>query len=825
MKLMNRMTSATGAFLAIALAFSMAAHGASTVCVKDDNGLAVALIVAATSAVTVELVQNTYHLDQTPWNTNQSASLLKPGFTLLGGYTDATCATRDIDVGNTIITDTSSAPNDGFSILGDATIEGITFNLKNGLSISANQLGSKQLQNNSQITLRRNVFTKTTGADAEALSIFWSEDPTVGGTMRLVNNLVYGNSGGTVGNNVGAIYLQILAGNPTIELINNTVVDNSGGLSGVGVYNFGNAPIYAYNNIFYGNANKDLDVSAGNALVLVNNVIGTHSYPTPTQPPVGTITTDPQLDSFYKPIETPPSLVINTGVSTVIGGLPATDLPGNPRRIGSEPDRGAFESGINDSTALIVKNTNDSGPDSLRSAILSANALGTSSTISFAVGCPITIAPLTPLPEITAPIQFLGYSQAGSSTNDLVVGDDAALCVILDGSPHNIADGLMVSTSASEATHILIDGLAFSGFSHGAISLYGGSEHAIIGSRIGGFVGNISLDPVGNGIIVGPSVDYVTIGGDINDSVLRNIIGSAIQGGIVIDGPTDSADPAHDNVIIGNYIGAGWNMSGAGNFTNRGNGISGVAVGGYNNTVANNVIQFNVSQGIDVTGNAATNNTIALNSIGYLPTGLGEGSNGIGVMIENSASLNEVSSNYILHNEGAGVRVVSGLQNKIIYNDIYANAGFGIDLAAEGVTLNDNDSSPQPLEYANAGINFPVITAAIGGNGSGTITAQLTTLPGTYYIEVFASPACDASGYGQGDVWLGAVLLNIPSDTLVDGQGTGTLTFSIGGDLVTNPFLTATTTDTLLGNTSEFSKCFTYVNDTIFASGFEGTGP
>jgi hypothetical protein len=49
-----------------------------------------------------------------------------------------------------------------------------------------------------------------------------------------------------------------------------------------------------------------------------------------------------------------------------------------------------------------------------------------------------------------------------------------------------------------------VSGLAFSGFSHGAISMYGGSGHTITGSKIGGMAGGATLDPSGNGIIIGP---------------------------------------------------------------------------------------------------------------------------------------------------------------------------------------------------------------------------------------------------------------------------------------------------------------------------------
>src|SRR5947209_10516376 len=72
------------------------------------------------------------------------------------------------------------------------------------------------------------------------------------------------------------------------------------------------------------------------------------------------------------------------------------------------------------SATLSVTNTSDSGPGSLRQAILTANlSVNVPDVISFNISGagPHTISPATPLPTITDPLTIDGYTQSGSSSN------------------------------------------------------------------------------------------------------------------------------------------------------------------------------------------------------------------------------------------------------------------------------------------------------------------------------------------------------------------------------------------------------------------------
>src|ERR1022692_1199212 len=88
---------------------------------------------------------------------------------------------------------------------------------------------------------------------------------------------------------------------------------------------------------------------------------------------------------------------------------------------GASPARGA---------TIVVTNATDSGPGSLRQAILSANSTANvPDVINFNIAGtgPFTISPLTALPALTDPVVIDGYTQPGASPNTLANGDDAVL--------------------------------------------------------------------------------------------------------------------------------------------------------------------------------------------------------------------------------------------------------------------------------------------------------------------------------------------------------------------------------------------------------------
>ena len=103
-----------------------------------------------------------------------------------------------------------------------------------------------------------------------------------------------------------------------------------------------------------------------------------------------------------------------------------------------------------DAAAYTVTNTNDSGPGSLRQAIIDANASAGTDTIDFNIpGEGLhTIQPLSALPIITDPIGIDGTSQPGF----------AGLPIIeLDGTNAGVASGLSIDAGNSRVQGMLIN--------------------------------------------------------------------------------------------------------------------------------------------------------------------------------------------------------------------------------------------------------------------------------------------------------------------------------------------------------------------------------
>ncbi|MEQ1850830.1 MAG: DUF4347 domain-containing protein, partial [Chthoniobacteraceae bacterium] len=457
-----------------------------------------------------------------------------------------------------------------------------------------------------------------------------------------------------------------------------------------------------------------------------------------------------------------------------------------------------------------VTTTADSGAGSLRQAILDANALGGTDTISFNIaGTGVqTINLASALPAITGTVTIDGYTQTGASVNTLATGNNAVLLIELNGTGAGAADGLTVSANTST-----IRGLIINRFSQNGIQI-NGTGNSIVGNWIG-------VDSTGT-LDLGNAADGVTISGN------NNFIGTAAPADRnVISGNDDEGvdvDPGISGTIIrGNYIGT--NATGAGAVGNGqaapGN-WGGVLIDGDGNTIGGtgagegNLISGNFQWGILLNGST---NTVQGNRIGGTAAGApGVGNVGAGIQVGgNTNSIGGTGAgNVIAYNTGDGVNVSGGTGNAVLGNAVHSNTLLGINLDTAGVTTND----PSDVDGgANNLQNFPVLTsAAMVSATQFNIVGTLNSTPSSFYrIEFFSSTAPDGSGHGEGARYLG--FAHVATDVSGNASFNTTLTTTVlAGSHISATATSANAGFTVFSDTSEFGLSIVSANTTPVAA-------
>ena len=341
----------------------------------------------------------------------------------------------------------------------------------------------------------------------------------------------------------------------------------------------------------------------------------------------------------------------------------------------------------------------------------------------------------------------------------------------------------------------------------GGISLSGGNGDQIQGNFIGTNVTGTQALGFANGIFLSNGATNTLIGGltATPGTPPGNLI-SGNQTGVFV------SQSQSNNTIQGNLIGT--NAAGTAALSNSLDGV--VIQGAFNlvggsTTTARNVISGNGLHGIFLgTNNASVHdNMIQGNFIGTKINGSGfipNASDGIFVVESFSntvggsvATAGAPPANVIAGNGGNGIGIsfgafgVTGLAIK--GNSIFSNGGLGIDLNENGVTLNDvgdADSGTNNLQ------NFPVLSSVTNSGGMTTIAGTLDSIASkTYRIEFFANDAIDATGFGEGQIFLGF--------TNASTNASGNASFNVSFPQIgAGQRVTSTATDPN-GNTSEFS--------------------
>ncbi|WP_129676230.1 SdrD B-like domain-containing protein [Candidatus Chloroploca sp. Khr17] len=333
---------------------------------------------------------------------------------------------------------------------------------------------------------------------------------------------------------------------------------------------------------------------------------------------------------------------------------------------------------------LLVTTTADSGPGSLRQAIVDANANLGLDTITFAIGTTgsqQTMQPSSSLPMITDPVTIDGWSQGGASyTGPPLIELNGALA----GAQ---AVGLTITGGGSVVRGLVVNGFATGNFA-GGIRLQTGGGNWIYGNYIGtNFAGDTRVaNTRGIWIDGGSSHNRIGTNADgVNDVAERNVVSANAAQNIWIYQPATAG-----NLIMGNYIGlnaAGTAAVGTNNQTVAATGIlvqeaSYTVIGtdgdGQGDALEGNVISGSIHN-INLTGtsvNMSHHNRISGNLIGTNASGTVS----VGIQVEGVRVY--VTENNIIGTDGDGV------SDELEGNLISGNSDWGILLQQTGALNN-----------------------------------------------------------------------------------------------------------------------------------------
>jgi len=512
---------------------------------------------------------------------------------------------------------------------------------------------------------------------------------------------------------------------------------------------------------------------------------------------------------------------------------------------------------------FVVTNPANSGPGTLRQAILDANTTPGLDTINFNLpGSGVqTIAPTNALPAITNAVFIDGFSQPGSSANTSATGDNSIHLIRLDG--------FKCLTSSAV-------GLNFAPASSFSPSPASGST--VRGLVIVRFGNAIKANEAGNltiaGNWIGMDVDGIARGTTFEGIYLTSFFSTSYNN--VIGGTT----PADRNVISGNRYGIWFNGSTTGNSFVQGNFIgtdptgtlprgnlfgavyvfngTNITVGGATTAARNVISGATAAGGTGVTVQAGPNNLIQGNYIGTDVTGqydLGNISDGVFVQ---SSSGTRILGNQIVNSRANGINLQSAnatvMENNLIGTDstgtrplgntlagvtisgstnrvgglsagkantIFFNGGAGVEITSTTAVQNEisgnniYDNGGLAIDLTPSGINTnDVLDADTGANNlqnfpvlaSASITFSALTVQGSLNSQAGANYRLEFFATPTWDATNtpeGKIFLGSTNVT-TDGSGYANFTAAIATTPDTNYVVTATATDGS-GNTSEFS--------------------
>ena len=411
-----------------------------------------------------------------------------------------------------------------------------------------------------------------------------------------------------------------------------------------------------------------------------------------------------------------------------------------------------------DASGLVVTNTNDSGPGSLRQAMTNAvngSTITFDTTVFNPANAPavVTINLLSALPTITQ----------GSVTIDA-----SNVFAIIDGGGI-VTDGIVISSSNNT-----IMGMQVQNFAQDGIEINSGNGNTIGGDSNNGAgpngEGNVIISNTSAGIRLSGTADGNFIYGnlvgiDVNNNPLgngsdgisldtdNNFVGDASVAGrrnVVSDnGAGIHVFGGNSNTIQNNLVGTDINGISA-----IGNGWGGIVLagGGTLNTVGGTTAaQRNVIAGTQtsygVTIDSSNSNTIQGNNIGVAVDGTTALANaGGGIRVINTADLNIIggtvsgAGNIVARNSGDGITHSASGTTSIYGNYIgtdsglasLPNTGNGISITAGTVNLGDASETQSNIVGPNGGNGIDLNGGILATAGVVDINDDVVLTTGTF---------------------------------------------------------------------------------------------
>ena len=659
----------------------------------------------------------------------------------------------------------------GLTINGGATtVRGLIINRANSHGIQLSTNGGNTIKGNYIGT--ESTGTLDLGNSLAGINISSGSGNMIGGTTAADRNIISGNNQRGV----------IIAGAGSNVILGNYIGTNAAGsaslgntLTGVAINNSPNntigGTVAGARNVISGNSQFGVDIfgSVGTGNVVQGNFIGTDAtgtldlgnsaYGVSLGSPSGTLGGAGAANLISG--NNGNGVSISASGNTVQGNFIGTDAAGTAD-LGNSGDGISVQSGA---TNVLI-----GGTDSAKTNVISGNDLN-----------------------------GITLNGGGETVQGNRIGTNAAGTAAIGNSGYGVAitgtpAGTLGGTTAGAGNLISGNGAA-------GVFIAATSGNMVQGNLIGTDLAGTAPIPNDTGVDFS-NAGTNTIGG--SSAGARNIISGNTFDGVSLDGFNITS-----NTVDGNYIGT--DITGT---ADLGNGRDGVRLGQAGTTgnsigaAVGNLISGNDEDGIQLYG--APGNSVGKNYIGTKADGVSAlGNSMFGVRIT-SASNNIIgppgSPNIISFNGSAGVWILfDGTGNQMRANSIGHNGGLGIDLGTQGVNPNDpadGDAGANNLQ------NFPVLQSVAIGASNTTITASLNSAGSTSFtVDFYYSSACDASGNGEGETYIGQNML-----TTDGGGNTGNVSSTFPVVVPAGRFITATATDPS-GNTSEFSACIASLND------------